>query len=392
VVIFLLTLLLNTLLGVLICSAEASYITLDLANIVAHQGDLVSIKGSSNLTCVIIRIKDDNNNVSLMDITNVVNGRFQLNITIPESWLIDGVSTNYTIEAIIGEVSDTQTLTVQNVGMRTEIPQTAPERVEKPQIDETAVAKPSTIDVSTEVSALSSSNPFIMDEETVGQLEINISNSINVQNNISTLTVNFGLVNISDIPRNVTCIVSLYKGENQFVSMKKQSASIVQGTPQTLTIPTILPVNTEDYYVKIFVWDTFGNLTPITLTRKISDFDPYGREKFILVTKSQNDTFNITMRGINSKYLNQKIHTITYDPTKVEVLDLCAFTYMPDLTTGRILGTNITIQSFNPQTGKIVLVFDPPLLNNQRITSINNIIKFKATMSLLDEQILYNIN
>ncbi|GBG07987.1 putative fibronectin type III domain-containing protein [Paenibacillus agaridevorans] len=68
--------------------------------------------------------------------------------------------------------------------------------------------------------------------------------------------------------------------------------------------------------------------------------------------------------------------TVNYDHNAMKVTDLSALTGQPELTTGRIEGTDITITHFTP--GRIIFVTDKPIESGQSWTGIINSIQFQG--------------
>jgi alpha-tubulin suppressor-like RCC1 family protein len=71
--------------------------------------------------------------------------------------------------------------------------------------------------------------------------------------------------------------------------------------------------------------------------------------------------------------------TVNYDHNAMKVTDLSALTGQPELTTGRIEGTDITITHFTP--GRIIFVTDKPIESGQSWTGIINSIQFQGLAS-----------
>ncbi len=73
--------------------------------------------------------------------------------------------------------------------------------------------------------------------------------------------------------------------------------------------------------------------------------------------------------------ISEKILTVEYDPTKLEVVDLCGFTFKNDTTLGQVPGTDITILC--AESGKIVFRVNKQLPYSKIITGTINRIVFK---------------
>ncbi|MNU97887.1 Exochitinase 1 precursor [compost metagenome] len=70
---------------------------------------------------------------------------------------------------------------------------------------------------------------------------------------------------------------------------------------------------------------------------------------------------------------------VNYDPNAMSVADLSILTGTPELTTGRITGTDIIVNSFTP--GRIVFTTDKVVNPGESWTGVLNSIKFRASVS-----------
>ncbi|MDQ6423101.1 fibronectin type III domain-containing protein [Paenibacillus sp. LHD-117] len=95
------------------------------------------------------------------------------------------------------------------------------------------------------------------------------------------------------------------------------------------------------------------------------------------LTKGKLVDLNLTASDITdfSKYTLM----ISYDANAMKVTDLSSLTGKPELTTGRIEGTDITIMQFTP--GRITFVTDKPIESGQSWTGVINSIKFQGLAS-----------
>ncbi len=97
------------------------------------------------------------------------------------------------------------------------------------------------------------------------------------------------------------------------------------------------------------------------------------------------DTYTVTGMEGSKSYVNinvcdmpvisQKIFTVEYDPTMLEVVDLCGFTSDNDTTLGQVPGADVTV--INLESGKIVFDVNKNLPNEKTITGTINRIVFK---------------
>jgi alpha-tubulin suppressor-like RCC1 family protein len=94
---------------------------------------------------------------------------------------------------------------------------------------------------------------------------------------------------------------------------------------------------------------------------------------------SKGKTVNLGLTGSNVTDFSRYTLTVTYDPNAMSVVDLSTLTGAPEVTTGRIEGTDITITAFRP--GQIVFVTDRVVKPGETWTGVINSIKFMASVS-----------
>ena len=85
------------------------------------------------------------------------------------------------------------------------------------------------------------------------------------------------------------------------------------------------------------------------------------------------------LTATNIKDFSQVSFTVVYNPSEVEVLDLCSTTTEVNLTTGYIIGTDITIASFIP--GTIKFTVNKPIESDKTWAGVTNNIEFKGKIN-----------
>ena len=203
-----------------------------------------------------------------------------------------------------------------------------------------------------------------------------------------SMEIEYNVHNGNTETENVTLIAVLYE-DNRLFDIKTKSLTVNALEDDTDSILLPMPDNINAYKVKLMVWDNFGTIKPIGNVKQIIDLDDYSREKYIYITSSENTEFNIFMNAETVKGTNvNMIHTLQYDPIKLEPVDLCGFTYEKELSPGEIDNTDVIVESADFGIGKIKYRFNLP---DGRNTGITNIVKFKTISEVTDEQIIYTI-
>lgn len=210
-------------------------------------------------------------------------------------------------------------------------------------------------------------------------LQYDISYNI-VQNNMS-ITYNAENTDKSSIQ----LIAALYRGD---ILQAVFSKPVSDETDNTIVIE--LPSeDREQYCVKAMVWEDMIRLRPVGKIKRVRDIEPYLREKTVIVSANAGDIVNLYMNTENTIGDNADAnHTITYNSQKLEIVDLCGFTYEKELSVGKIANIGLNIREFNSQAGTAVFNFD---LKHGRNAGVNNLVKFKALSDMHDEEIIYSI-
>jgi uncharacterized repeat protein (TIGR02543 family) len=96
----------------------------------------------------------------------------------------------------------------------------------------------------------------------------------------------------------------------------------------------------------------------------------------LVLSITTNNTYLISMNVENESSFTGATYTITYDSTKLQISDLCTFTYAKETTAGTITGTGITIISVSP--GTITLAVDKTIPSGSKWSGVLDIFEFKA--------------
>jgi len=231
------------------------------------------------------------------------------------------------------------------------------------------------------------SNGFVT---TDNDMEIEISYDFADRDDRKYLDVTFEIGNGNETAKPATCVVALYEGL-KFKKLVQNSTEVSAEDIEMVNLSIDITDCTDEEYVKIFIWDTFSTMRPLDELRQIEELNPQSSQKTILVSKSNNQIFNFYMYSGDKKNVAGKSHIISYNPERIQAVDLCGLSYEVELSTGAIENTDIIVDEFNPTIGKIVYKFNYDVQANERITGINNMIKFKALQALTNEQIDYII-
>lgn len=220
-------------------------------------------------------------------------------------------------------------------------------------------------------------------------IEYDIVYTVTTTENITTLSAVFTVTN-NETGTEIPLLAAAIYDAGRMVKIETAQPTIASGATINDTVSVVIPSgNTDDYYIKLFAWESSGSLRPLGKYKMVNDIDPYLREKLTYVTAAENTEFKLFMNASTVKGSNEDVvHTIEYDVSKVQPIDLCGFTNEQEMTAATITNTNITIKSVDIINGKIKYKF---LNGSGRNTGINNVIEFKALTSITDAEIKYTI-
>lgn len=197
-----------------------------------------------------------------------------------------------------------------------------------------------------------------------------------------TLFARYTITNSGIQTQSVQLILCVYSPEGRLVDMAVISDTVASN--ETIDIEKSLTVasNVSACYSKVFLWDGLNSLRPLHDTLQIGSANLSVEVATATVNCVLNKEYNLVTTVENMPTNDDGLYTLTYNPSKLELVDLCSLTYKKELTTGVIKGTNITIESIDTTNGKIV--FGSPNADSGNISKVLNSFKFRGLVS--DEQ------
>lgn len=133
----------------------------------------------------------------------------------------------------------------------------------------------------------------------------------------------------------------------------------------------ILPEGYSEFYINIFKINPSAASADYTLI--VTEIPA---EETKVTVQGNEDTIipmNVFVKDMQSLY--NKEFFIRYNPEELELIDLCKYNNVIDLTEGKISGTDIEILSLNE--GEIVFKFNYDILKNKSFSCLVNTIDFK---------------
>lgn len=236
---------------------------------------------------------------------------------------------------------------------------------------------------------LNAMSVYADEQNDTGTIECECNYSITKPDDTITFTANFIVTNGKTTTENPVLIVSLYE-YGKMIDMESVQPTINSNGVANETVSVVIPTEKADNcYIKIFAWEAINSLKPIGEVIVVNDVNYYISNKSLYITANENSEFNVYM---NMSTVNgatpTDIHTIEYDSTKMQPIDLCGFTYKKELIAGTVVNTNVVIESVDKTKGKIKYRF---LNSSGTKTGINNVVKFKALTTISNCEIKYKV-
>ena len=196
------------------------------------------------------------------------------------------------------------------------------------------------------------------------------------------LFASYSITNTGTASQSVQLILCVYNLDGRLLDMAVISDTILSNETKDVEKGLTVGTNVTGCYAKVFLWDGLSTLRPLHDTLQIGSQDVSVEVATATVDCVLNKEYNLVTTVENMPTNDDGQYTITYNPSKLELIDLCSLTYKKELTAGAINGTNITIVSVDTSKGEIV--FKNPNAENGNVSKVLNTFKFKGLVS--DEQ------
>lgn len=200
----------------------------------------------------------------------------------------------------------------------------------------------------------------------------------NIKGN-DNLFASYSITNNGAESQSVQLILCIYSLEGRMLDMAVISDTIASNETKNIEKGLTVETNVSDCYAKVFLWDGLNTMRPLHNTLQIGSENISVSVAVATVDCVLNKEYNLVTTVENMPTNDDGQYTITYDPSKLELVDLCSLTYKKELTAGVIAGTNITIVSVDTTSGKIV--FKNPNANVGNVSKVLNSFKFRGLVS-----------
>lgn len=282
-------------------------------------------------------------------------------------------------------------------------------------------------------------NTYVNDEYNINILSYSFSNTVLVPNQMFNATLR--AQNTNNEPFLALMIVALYDPNNTMVNASYISKNLqaygTSGDTDSFSAGFKLPANTTGYSVKVFVWDgedlKTSNMIPQSEVKAVPELSPTPMvtptptptltptqtptatpsetptgsptmtptpsitptgtpgvtpsiiptptlwSQIYTVSATSGSDFNFVVKAFNLKNYNyfQYRYKLTYDPTKLDVVDLCAESPEYELSTGFVANTNVRVTKYSPTTGEINFTVFNFLPAGKKLTGPVNSVRFR---------------
>lgn len=216
--------------------------------------------------------------------------------------------------------------------------------------------------------------------------DFDIDYSYSETNSIPYLDATCAFTNNTGIKQGITFTAALYD-DKKLLTMITDSINVNNNYSDEISLSLDLSNATENSYVKLFVWEGMGTIRPLNITRTITDIISVSYEKVVVITKQSGEEFDIFLSTSGNKSINGKTHTITYDPTKFQLVDLCSLTEVEETTACIIDKIGLEFTSVTSGEIRFTVTDNSPM--NTKLNALINAIRFKPLTSVSAEEIKY---
>jgi uncharacterized repeat protein (TIGR02543 family) len=194
-----------------------------------------------------------------------------------------------------------------------------------------------------------------------------------------------GLTTAVNFPYTITTNAILYAKWNIIsytVSFNTNGGSAVTSITQNYNTTIATSPSTTKTGYTFGGWCSDAGLTtivsfPYTITANATLYAKWtsaNTAQTLSITNGNTYLVNVNVENVTT--FTGVTYTITYDSTKLQISDLCTFTYQKETVTGAIAGTGITITGAS--SGIITFTVDKSIPSGSKWTGVLNILEFKA--------------
>ena len=194
------------------------------------------------------------------------------------------------------------------------------------------------------------------------------------------LRADYSITNTASAAQPVQLILYAYDMRGGLIGgVSTEPYTLAAGETKSFEKSITISSDITNCYVKAMLWDGIGSFRPLHAALEVGSNSVSCETATATVNCVANKEYNLVTTVENMPANDAGHYRIKYDPSKLELTDLCSLTYQKELQTGDIQGTNVKIVGLDTAGGEII--FEAPNSAAKSVSKVLNAIKFKALVS-----------
>lgn len=194
------------------------------------------------------------------------------------------------------------------------------------------------------------------------------------------LCANCSITNTGSAKQSVQLILCAYNMQGRLIGIiSSEPYNLEAGETKNFEKSMTIDSSITNCYAKVMIWDGIGSLRPLHSSLEVGKNSVSHETAVATVNCVANKEYNLVTTIENMPQNDAGHYKIKYDPTKLELIDLCSLTYKKELQVGDIPGTSIKIVGLDIAKGEII--FESPNSGARNVSKVLNAVKFKALVS-----------
>ena len=195
-----------------------------------------------------------------------------------------------------------------------------------------------------------------------------------------SLRADYSITNTSSAAQPVQLILCAYDMQGGLIGgVSTEPYTLAAGETKSFEKSITIASDITNCYAKVMLWDEIGGFRPLHAALEVGSSSVSCETATATVNCVANKEYNLVTTVENMPANDTGRYRIKYDPSKLELTDLCSLTYKKELRAGDIPGTDVKIVSLDTAGGEIV--FEAPNSAAKSVSKVLNAVKFKALVS-----------
>jgi len=174
-------------------------------------------------------------------------------------------------------------------------------------------------------------------------------------------------------------IVAIYDRNHKLCLLNCTEGYVPSNETKQLENTMTISNSITDCYAKVMLWDGMDKMQPLYETKQIGQVLETQIVATANISCELDKICNLVITAENIPANDEGIYTVSYDPSKLEIVDACSLTYKNDITSGMVYGTNINLITIDTSNGKIKFANENS--SSAMASQVVNSIRFKCLAS-----------